>query len=68
MLDGKYRVGNRIGKVARAETYLATDLQLDRPVTIKLFTGGLSDSQLIRRFESDATIIARLKHPNPDYS
>lgn len=64
VLDGKYRVGSRIGKGAYAEIYRATDMQLDRPVAIKLFTGDLSDPELIRRFEREAKIIARLKHPN----
>lgn len=64
VLDGKYVVGARIGKGAYSEIYRATDTQLDRPVAIKLFTGDLSDSELLRRLEREAKIIARLKHPN----
>lgn len=64
LLDGKYRVGARIGKGAYAEIYRAFDTQLDRPVAIKLFTGDLSDPELLRRLEREAKIIARLRHPN----
>ena len=64
VLDGTYVVGDRIGKGAYAEIYRATDSKLGRPVAIKLFTGDLSDPELMRRFEREARIIARLKHPN----
>jgi serine/threonine-protein kinase len=45
--------------------YLATDLNLRRTVAVKLIHQHLSrDPEFVRRFEAEATVVARLKHPN----
>jgi WD40 repeat protein len=36
----------------------------DRTVAVKVLRGGLSSSSLVRRFEYEARVLARLKHPN----
>ena len=64
-IGGRYQVEQELGAGGMSTVYRATDLNLRRTVAVKLIHTHLSkDPQFVRRFESEATVVARLKHPN----
>ena len=65
LLDGRYRVGERIARGGMATVYEATDLRLDRLVAIKVMPHALADDEnFSQRFVREARAAARLTHPN----
>lgn len=60
VIRGRYRLEQRIGHSGMSEVWLATDLELDRPVALKLLAPN-ADRQ---RFEREARAAAALSHPN----
>ena len=61
----RYRLERRIGKGGMGVVFEATDLNLNRTVAVKVTTGRLfGDQSALRRFEREARILARLRHPN----
>lgn len=61
----RYKIEQELGAGGMSTVYRATDLNLRRTVAVKLIHTHLSrDPQFVRRFESEATVVARLKHPN----
>ncbi|MGD8807187.1 MAG: serine/threonine-protein kinase [Chloroflexota bacterium] len=64
-IGGRYQIKQELGAGGMSTVYRATDLNLRRTVAVKLIHTHLSrDPQFVRRFESEATVVARLKHPN----
>ncbi|MDB4873400.1 MAG: serine/threonine protein kinase, partial [Gemmatimonadales bacterium] len=65
IIAGRYEMGRPIGSGGMGEVWSGHDLHLDRPVAIKLirFPDGRPDDDLIRRFERETKITARLVHP-----
>jgi len=64
-LAGKYDVVRLLGRGGMGSVYLARDIQLGRPVAIKILKPELSGSEEQReRFRREAQITARLSHPN----
>lgn len=62
---GKYEVRSLIGIGGMGEVYLAHDTKLRRSVALKLLSPELrSNSEWLRRFESEAYTASRLNHPN----
>ncbi|MDR1533774.1 MAG: protein kinase [Planctomycetota bacterium] len=62
---GGCKLGKRIGKGAMGVVYLAEQLELKRPVAIKVLESGLAaDPAYIERFEMEAKAAAGLNHPN----
>ncbi len=62
---GKYEIVSEIGRGGMAVVYKAYDPSLQRHVALKVLSPRLmSDDQIIRRFEREATTAANLKHPN----
>ena len=62
---GDYVVTGKIGAGGVAEIYRARQESLDRDVAIKVLNSRLSsDSDIVRRFERESIVIARLNHPN----
>lgn len=62
---GKYEIVSEIGRGGMAVVYKAYDPSLQRHVALKVLSPRLmSDEQIIRRFEREATTAANLKHPN----
>jgi serine/threonine protein kinase len=62
---GKYRILARLGRGGTATVYKAFQPGLDRYVAIKVLHGHLAeDEDFIRRFEREASAVARLRHPN----
>jgi serine/threonine protein kinase len=61
---GRYRIGANIGTGGMGAVFEAFDTALQRPVAIKLLSVGLSSAAARRRFEAEASTLARLDHPN----
>jgi len=62
---GDYVVTGKIGQGGIAEIFRARQESLNRDVAIKiLFPKLSSDPDIVRRFERESMVIARLNHPN----
>ncbi|MBI3181445.1 MAG: protein kinase [Myxococcales bacterium] len=65
VLEGKWRLEKKIGEGGMGTVYLAKDLQLDRPVAVKILSSSLlNDPEVVARFEREAKVTAGLDHPN----
>jgi serine/threonine-protein kinase len=65
VFNGRYELHRRLGRGGMAEVYLARDLQLDRPVAVKvLFPEFATDPSFVARFRREAQAAAKLNHPN----
>lgn len=67
IIGGSFRVLSFIGAGGMSEIYLCEDLAINRTVAIKVLSEGAISSgsgQLLKRFQSEGKIIARLNHPN----
>ncbi|GAP12634.1 serine/threonine protein kinase [Longilinea arvoryzae] len=65
VIGGRYQIEELVGQGGMSAVYKARDPNLQRTVAIKLIHSHLSDNEeFVRRFESEATAIARLRHPN----
>jgi predicted Ser/Thr protein kinase len=60
---GHYRILERLGRGGSGTVYRAVDETLDREVAIKVLNPDLADAEAMRRFRSEATILAKLNHP-----
>jgi serine/threonine-protein kinase len=62
---GRYRLEQPLGEGGMASVFLAQDLELDRPVAVKLLAENLTgDPSFRERFVREARHAARLSHPN----
>jgi serine/threonine-protein kinase len=65
VLNGRYKLLERVGSGGMSVVYKAQDLLLGRPVAVKMlhesFTG---DPDFLRRFRQEAFAAANLQHPN----
>ena len=65
MKIGEYEVVEKIDEGGMATVYKGIQISLDRPVAIKVLSEGLSeDPGIVKRFNRESLIIARLSHPN----
>ena len=65
MIDGRYRLIERIGSGGMADVWRATDSELGRDVAIKVLHENFSrDAQFVERFRREASSAAGLQHPN----
>lgn len=63
-IEGKFRIDVQLGRGAMGTVYRATQLNLERPVAMKVMRSDiLSNPVAIERFKREALAIARLKHP-----
>src|ERR1051325_2734709 len=63
-IEEKYVVTRILGRGGMGSVYMATQKRLNRPVAIKVLLGHLVGSSSMRgRFEREARIVARLRHP-----
>ncbi len=63
-LDG-YRIDQEIGRGAMGRVLSATQLQLDRPVAVKVLPSGFAADPDVRgRFAAEARVLAGLDHPH----
>jgi serine/threonine protein kinase len=64
MIEDKYVITRLLGRGGMGSVYLATQKRLNRPVAIKVLLAHLVGSSSMRtRFEREARIVARLRHP-----
>lgn len=64
VLNGRYRVGELIGRGGVADVFRGSDLLLDRPVALKLMRPDLArDAAFQERFRAEASHAATLEHP-----
>ena len=64
LLDGRYRVLERLAEGGMATVYLAVDTRLDREVALKVMRAHLARDESFRsRFHREARSAARLSHP-----
>jgi WD40 repeat protein len=62
---GRYEIRETLGRGSSSVVYRALDTKFDREVALKVFQVGLlGSSGAAERFERDARIAARLRHPN----
>ena len=62
---GQYRLTEKIGQSKTAEVYRAYQEGLDRWVALKVIdVARMSDPAFLRRFQREARIAARLRHPH----
>ena len=65
MVADKYRLDRLLGRGGMGAVYVATHLDLDRPVAIKLLLPDFTaDVAAMERFRREARAAARLNHPN----
>ena len=65
LIDGRYRVSERLGSGGMADVYLAHDTLLGRQVALKLLHHRFSeDQEFVERFRREASSAAGLSHPN----
>jgi len=65
IVDGRYRLVERIGSGGMADVWRATDPELDRDVAIKVLHENFArDSEFVERFRREASSAAGLQHPN----
>ena len=63
---GAYEIAREIGRGGMGAVYLAkrADGQFDKEVAIKLLKRGTDTDEILRRFQAERRILARLDHPN----
>jgi len=65
LLNGRYRLGPRLGDGGMAVVYRGFDSALGRPVAIKVLRDQYAaDRTFVARFEREAQSVAALNHPN----
>lgn len=65
LLEGRYRILDRIARGGMSTVYRGVDLRLDRPVAIKVMAPNLAaDAKFVDRFSREARAAARLTHVN----
>ncbi|HEX6117452.1 MAG TPA: PASTA domain-containing protein [Solirubrobacterales bacterium] len=64
-VDGRYRLDRRLGSGGMADVWLAEDVELGRPVAVKVLHDRFAqDAQFVERFRREAAAAAGLMHPN----
>ena len=65
VLGQRYRLDRPIGAGSMGAVYAARDLAQDRPVALKIISGGhTSDPTMVARFQREGRIVSELRHPN----
>jgi eukaryotic-like serine/threonine-protein kinase len=65
VVDGRYRILERIGSGGMADVWLADDSHLQRRVALKVLHGRFAqDREFVERFRREAEAAAGLQHPN----
>src|SRR5918992_5654827 len=65
LVDGRYRIKQRIGSGGMADVYSAEDSQLGRDVALKVLHRRFArDREFVERFRREASAAAGLQHPN----
>lgn len=65
LISGKYLLQEVIGEGGMAVVYRATHTAMDKPVVVKMIHRHLlSNSSMVKRFEQECKIMAKISHPN----
>jgi serine/threonine protein kinase len=67
VVNGKYKVLSAIARGGMGRIYYATQVPLERPVALKVVQADGDhehESQFLKRFLQEASILAKLQHPN----
>ncbi|MEW6735857.1 MAG: protein kinase [Acidobacteriota bacterium] len=66
VLDGKYRIDDKIGAGGFGAVYRATHLAMKRPIAVKVFrpSPGNDSVEGLERFQQEAVSACRINHPN----
>lgn len=65
LIDRRYRVREHLGRGGMGAVVLADDVQLDRPVAVKLLTPDLARTEALRkRFLDEARAMGGVRHEN----
>ncbi|MFJ5697954.1 serine/threonine-protein kinase [Arthrobacter sp. NPDC093139] len=64
VLDGRYRLGEVIGRGGMSSVYAARDENLGRDVALKLFAPQAADADELKRQEAEIRLLATLNHPS----
>src|SRR5688572_14090277 len=65
LLDGRYRLEERVGAGGMGEVYRATDTRLGKTVAIKRVIGFFAhSSEILARFHAEIRTTVRVDHPN----
>lgn len=65
VVNGKWRLEERLGSGGMGTVYRAEDLSVGRPVAVKfLHAALLKDADAVQRFEQESRNMARVDHPN----
>lgn len=60
---GSYRIIRLLGRGGMGVVYLAEQERPRRTVALKLIKSGMATPRVLRRFEQEAEVLARLQHP-----
>jgi len=60
---GKYRIVGQLGRGGAGVVYKAVDETLGRDVAVKTLNPDLANTEVMNRFRAEATILAKLNHP-----
>lgn len=64
-LAGKYRILEKIGEGGMGTVFVANQEPIDRQVAVKVLHHSLANDEIaVRRFEREAKVISRMRHPN----
>lgn len=61
---GEYRIERLLGEGGMGAVYLAEQRHPRRKVALKVIRAGIAGPRLMRRFEFEAQVLARLEHPS----
>lgn len=65
VISGKYKILSKLGEGGMGAVYRAEQISVERPVALKLLKPELSNVEgLVRRFNAEAKVAAKLNHPN----
>jgi serine/threonine-protein kinase len=63
--SGRYRIVKKLGQGGMGTVFLAEQVSVRRKIALKLLDPALSfEPELMKRFEAEAEVAARLSHPN----
>ncbi len=63
IIDGRYKVQNKLGQGGMGQVFRGHDFELDKTVAIKVLFPNTPD-QVIKRFHTEARALAKFNHPN----